>query len=265
MREAPLVFLLTDFGIRDPYVAQMKAVILSHAPKAHIVDYTHHVRPFDIVQAGFFLWSGFAYFPQGSVIVAVVDPGVGTTRRIVLVAYHNRIIIAPDNGLTGLLLPEDGRGVRVFAAHVDQAATSRTFHGRDVFAPLAARVINGERLETLGEEIPPASLERSTWADSGRQGNRIWTHVLHVDGFGNCLLGLCINQWEGVLGKVRVLKGHPWGEGVIPVATYNDLQPGQTGILAGSQGVYELCMCQSSAARALHLKPGNRVELEVIS
>ncbi|WP_462325611.1 SAM hydrolase/SAM-dependent halogenase family protein [Desulfoplanes sp.] len=264
MRHLPPVFLLTDFGTRDPYAAQMKAVILSHAPGATIVDYSHHVRPFDILQAGFLLWSGYSYFPQGSVIVGVVDPGVGTDRRILLVEYAGRIVIAPDNGLTGLLLPDDGCGVRVLAVHVDQAVTSRTFHGRDVFAPLAARVICGEPLEVLGEEISPLSLVRATWADPDRQGNMIRTHVLHVDGFGNCLLGLGIDAWKSVLGKRRGMVVQPWGRDVMPVCAYGELEAGQIGILAGSQGVYELCLRGNNAALELGIKAGDRVDLMVV-
>jgi S-adenosylmethionine hydrolase len=260
----PLVFLLTDFGTYDPYVAQMKAALLSRAPGVNIVDYTHHVRAFDIVQAGFFLWSGYAHFPLGSVIVAVVDPGVGTSRRIVLVEYEKRLVIAPDNGLTSLLLPQDGSGVRAFAAHVDGKSSSRTFHGRDVFAPLAARVINGEDLAILGEEISPRSLKRLSWSHCGQQGNRIRTHVLHVDGFGNCLLNLPIDQWEGILRQVRTFKIYPWGTQVVPAATYHDLQPGQPGLVAGSQGVYELCLREGSVALQWKVKPGDRVELEMV-
>ena len=262
MHDRPPIFLLTDFGTSDPYVAQMKAAILTRVPGATIVDYSHHVRPFDIMQAGFFLRSGYPYFPRGSVIVCVVDPGVGTDRRIVLVEYAERIVIAPDNGLTGLLLPEGGHGVRTFAAHVDQAATSRTFHGRDIFAPLAARLTRGEALENLGKAISPMSLVRCRWADSGRQDNRIWTHVLHVDEFGNCLLGLFIDQWESVLEDRRELILHPWKRTVVAATTYGDLEGDQIGILAGSQGVYELCRREASAARELGIQAGDRVELE---
>jgi hypothetical protein len=198
----------------------MKAVILSRVPGARIIDYTHHVPPFSIVQAGFFLWSGYFYFPETSVIVCVVDPGVGTNRR--------------------------------------------TFHGRDVFAPLAARVMSGERPEELGKEISPESLVRSSWADSRRQGNRIRTHVLHVDGFGNCLLGLVIKQWQQIVQTHGKMILHPLERVVTLVGTYGELDPGRIGFLAGSQGVYELCLREDDAAKKLGLAPGDRVELELV-
>jgi hypothetical protein len=264
MHDTPPVFLLTDFGTRDPYAAQMKAVILSRVPGARIIDYTHHVPPFSIVQAGFFLWSGYFYFPETSVIVCVVDPGVGTNRRIVLTTYANRIVIAPDNGLTGMLLPEDGQGVRAFQIPFHPHTASRTFHGRDVFAPLAARVMSGERPEELGKEISPESLVRSSWADSRRQGNRIRTHVLHVDGFGNCLLGLVIKQWQQIVQTHGKMILHPLERVVTLVGTYGELDPGRIGFLAGSQGVYELCLREDDAAKKLGLAPGDRVELELV-
>ncbi len=258
------IFLLTDFGIRDPYVAQMKAVILGQAPKARIVDYSHHIRPFDRLQAGFFLWSGYPYLPRQSVVLCVVDPGVGSDRRIVLVEYRKRIVIAPDNGMTGLLLPKNGQGVRAFVAKVDPATTSRTFHGRDVFAPLAARMISGEKPEELGEEISPLSLVRSSWTDSRRHGNGIRTHVLHVDGFGNCLLGLFIEQWESFLVRHREMILHPSGRTVSLVETYQELNGDRIGMLAGSQGVYELCLREDDAARKLGIAPGDRVDLALV-
>ncbi len=264
MRSPSPIFLLTDFGTHDPYAAQMKAVILQHVPDAVIIDYSHHIRPFDVMQAGFFLWSGYRYLPQGSVMVCVVDPGVGTRRQILLVAYKGKVIIAPDNGLTGLLVPEDGRGVRVFAAHRDQAPRSSTFHGRDVFAPLAAQVIGNTPLEALGKEIAPSSLVRCHWALSARQDQQIVTHVLHVDVFGNCLLGLGIQEWASVVKQAETMVVHPGRRDVIPVTTYAHLEKNQMGIVAGSQGVYELCLREASAAKALDVAPGSRVTLEVV-
>jgi len=264
MHDTSPVFLLTDFGTRDPYAAQMKAVIINRVPGARIIDYTHHVPPFSIVQAGFFLWSGYFCFPETSVIVCVVDPGVGTDRRIVLTTYANRIVIAPDNGLTGMLLPEDGQGVRAFQIPFDPGFASRTFHGRDVFAPLAAQVISGKPLDRLGDEISPLTLVRSSWADAERHGQRIRTHVLHVDGFGNCLLGLVIKQWRQIVQTHGKMILYPLERVVSPVGTYGDLDPGRMGLLAGSQGVYELCLREDDAAKKLGLAPGDRVELELV-
>jgi hypothetical protein len=264
MHDTSPVFLLTDFGTRDPYAAQMKAVILSRVPYARIIDYTHHVPAFSIIQAGFFLWSGYSYFPEKSVIVCVVDPGVGTDRRIVLTTYANRIVIAPDNGLTGMLLPEDGQGVRAFQISLDPGIASRTFHGRDAFAPLAARVISGEPLERLGDEISPLTLVRSPWADAEKHGQRIRTHVLHVDRFGNCLLGLITEQWQQVVKAQGKMILHPLERVVSPVETYGDLDHGRIGLLAGSQGVYELCLREDDAAKELGLAPEDRVELELV-
>lgn len=305
------IALLTDFGLVDPYVGQMKGALLRHAPDAVLVDISHQVRPCDILQAGFFLAASHASFPRDTIFVAVVDPGVGSDRRIVLAEWGERCVLAPDNGLlTQLLLGVDNvvtrdvtpasignaAGGAVHGGHFPAAggsAASATFHGRDVFAPLAARLANGEAPSVLGPCIAPGSLVRLAAAQPVLDGVRLTATVLHVDRFGNCLLNLNVRIWGGrlaacqglalaktaaLLGSFvnsaqwsREIPGQPEGKTAPPneppsvgsplrsVATYAQLAPGELGLLAGSQGCMELAMNQASAAAALNVSPGDKV------
>ena len=255
------LFLLTDFGTADPYVGQMKSVILTHAPLATIIDMTHEIRPFDICQAGFFLWAGYDYLPMGSVVLCVVDPGVGTDRRIVLLECKGRFVLAPDNGLTAMLISgsKDREKIRVFEILHTRDETRATFHGRDIFAPLGAQLINGSAPEVLGRPIEPASLVDPSWARARLQDNRLAVRVVHVDRFGNCLLNLEIAVWSPCLHRCRKIVLHPSGRSVALVRTYGDLKEGEVGLLAGSQGVFEIALCEADAARELGISPGDEI------
>ena len=159
--------LITDFGLTDPYVGQMKAVLAKKAPHCPVVDISHDVEPFNVPQAGFFLAASYEHFPDDAVILAVVDPGVGTGRRIIGVEIGERMLIAPDNGLLTLALKFSWSEVRVFdlSKAVDAPKkVSHTFHGRDVFTPLAAWLALGGRPENLGREINPDELISRTWS-----------------------------------------------------------------------------------------------------
>ncbi len=151
------IALLTDFGLADPYVGQMKGVLAKKAPACPVVDISHDVAPFNVVQAGFFLASSYEHFSRDAVFLAVVDPGVGTSRKIVCVQVGERLLVAPDNGLLCLALKRAQTAeVRVFdvtAALDAPKNVSSTFHGRDVFAPLAAWFALGGRPEEIGPEM----------------------------------------------------------------------------------------------------------------
>src|SRR5215475_9937611 len=145
-----IVTLTTDFGLADHYVAAMKGVILSKAPRATIVDITHEIRAQDVVQAAFVFRQAFGYFPSGTVHVVVVDPGVGTSRRLLAARYAGQIVLAPDNGLVSLVhhdFPIEGlREITVG----EQGGPSATFHGRDILAPAAARLLKGGSFDQVG-------------------------------------------------------------------------------------------------------------------
>ena len=250
----PPIVLLTDFGLSDPYVGQMKGALLRLAPSAPVVDLCHEVRPHCILQAGFLLEASRLHFPDDSIFLAVVDPGVGSERSIILARLGGQLFLAPDNGLLSFL---HGQGASWWRADADTSNASRTFHGRDVFAPLAARLALRADPSSLGRSIDPAEAVRleQTGAEAG--DGRLDCAVLHVDRFGNCLLNLRIEAMP-VRGRTWVLDD---GRSVALVSTYADLGPGQVGLLAGSQGVMELAVNGDSCADLLGLLPGRTFRL----
>ncbi|MGE4194892.1 MAG: S-adenosyl-l-methionine hydroxide adenosyltransferase family protein [Pseudodesulfovibrio sp.] len=253
--------LITDFGLTDPYVGQVKAVLARKAPHCPVVDISHEVEPFNVAQAGFFLAASFEHFPEDAVILSVVDPGVGTDRRIACLEIENRLLIAPDNGLLTLALNRCWSDVRAFdlSRAVDAPKkVSHTFHGRDVFAPLAAWLALGGRPESLGAEIDPAGLVSCTWSAPEITDRRAHCHVLHIDRFGNCVL----NLEPGSLGTPQGLAMEsPAGGPLAYAVRYADMPEGEPGLLEGSQGFLEIAVNQRSAAKRFGLSMGDAVEL----
>ncbi|WP_419786875.1 SAM hydrolase/SAM-dependent halogenase family protein [Pseudodesulfovibrio sp.] len=254
--------LLTDFGVTDPYVGQVKAVLARKAPSCQVVDISHRVQPYNVAQAAFFLASSYMHFPKDAIIMAVVDPGVGTSRRIVGVSIGERFMLAPDNGLLALAVhnawTEEVRAFDLSVAVEARSNIAQTFHGRDVFAPLAAWLALGGEAASLGTEIDPADLVTPCWAGSVIDHCRAQGHVLHVDRFGNCVLNLPIGTLPAAAHFELVSPAH--GE-LAFVTAYADMPDEKPGLLEGSQGFLEIAVNQRSAARQLGLSMGDRVEL----
>ncbi len=263
----PVAALLTDFGLSDPYVGQMKAVLTSLAPMARIIDISHGVPAHDIARGGFFLAASLPWLPESAVIVAVVDPGVGSLRRIVLLEKDSRAILAPDNGLLTQTLDLPGeasaRDVTPAPGALD-AQAAKTFHGRDVFAPLAARLLLGEAPSGLGPALAPGKLVRLGGAPARRVGDVLETRVQHVDRFGNAILTLDAASWRTVLAAAGGMRLEwPARRELALVNAYADIAPGGLGLLEGSQGYFELAMNQDGAARELGLEPGAPVRIRI--
>ncbi|NPA04929.1 MAG: SAM-dependent chlorinase/fluorinase [Crenarchaeota archaeon] len=201
-----VIGLLTDFGVKDVYVAAMKAVILSINPDAKIVDITHEVPKFSIRSGAFMLMGVYRYFPEGSVFVVVVDPGVGGGRRALLVVTHNYFFIGPDNGVLLPAAEEDGVEAvyelsnPVYMVH----PVSASFHGRDIFSPAAAWLTRGVEPSSFGPRLRPEALVKPPRIRLlERAGDGVRVEVIHVDGFGNLVLSA---RWEEVstaLGGLR--------------------------------------------------------------
>jgi S-adenosylmethionine hydrolase len=258
MQKAPLIALLTDFGLRDPYVAQIRAMLMAAAPEVPLLDVSHDVEPGNVWQAGFFLAATLPWLPPGSVVCAVVDPGVGSDRRVLLAQTDSRWIIAPDNGLLSLVFGRRA-GCRLFDATPAFAPRSATFHGRDVFAPLAARLAMGEEahaLATIWTGDDPVVLPDLVPV---RTEDGLACRVLSVDRFGNVILNLDLDRFGRVPEGVALLR--PTAMPLKPVRTYTDLAPDVMGILAGSQGYLELARNGASAADRCGLDVGDEVVL----
>ncbi|MEZ6188249.1 MAG: SAM-dependent chlorinase/fluorinase [Planctomycetota bacterium] len=255
---APCISLLTDFGVQDTYVGVMHGVIAGIAPpRTRIVDLSHEVAPQDVAGAAFYWEQALPYFPVGSVHLAVVDPGVGTARRIVFARRATDLLVAPDNGL---LTPFVGEAeVFELTAHVALAGCSTTFHGRDVFSPLAARLARGEAPEDLGRVVPASSLVPLERAQARQVSPGVWCGtVVHVDRFGNLITNL-----PSALGGVRSLSvgGHTVSG---PVArSYAEREAGSAMVVAGSSGWLEVSISMGDAAGVLGVVRGAEVRLDV--
>ncbi|MBD3278111.1 MAG: hypothetical protein GF388_07420 [Candidatus Aegiribacteria sp.] len=249
----PVIYLLSDFGTADTYVAQMKAVLLSISPNAVLVDLTHEVRPGNILQGAFHLWACREVITKGSVVLAVVDPGVGTARNGVAALSGGNYYVGPDNGLFGLLPSAQFRLLQN-----PPADSSSTFHGRDLFAPSAARLAADPGwfrfLQPLSAEKAVPMNIQPPHAGEGS----IDVTVVHVDGFGNVVLWLPPEKAEGFSPSSVILPGGKEVE-LSHVSTYGS----NSGVLylKGSQGCMELAVSGGGAGAVLDLKPGDRLTL----
>jgi S-adenosylmethionine hydrolase len=243
-----IITLLTDFGTADGYAGEMKGVILSAVPYATIVDISHDIPPQDIELARLTVARYWRRFPAGTVHLAVVDPGVGSSRAAIAVQSDDRFLVGPDNGLLSpaLLMPES----RVVQLPVPQHAAP-TFHGRDLFAPAAARLASGVPLEQLGTPSPAPVIRRTPEVRRGENGDLVG-EVIAVDRFGNAITNLLGLQARCVIAAGREL----------PVLrTYADLEPHQPGALVGSSGLIEIVVRDGRASDALVLARGDAVRL----
>ena len=256
--------LLTDFGEKDPYRGQLASVLLRRRPSCQILDLTHQVDPHNILQGAFFLRASWPWLPRGCIILGVVDPGVGSSRDIVLFRSGEGYVLAPDNGVLELMLrdvPPDG----LWRLRSDRSnGASFTFHGRDVFAPLAADLAEGAEPDRLGERLSVQDLFRIPFAEAGLEEDRIEARVLHVDRFGNCVLNIPESAWDDTIREgedAELVK--PAGLSVAAVRAYSAIPAGSAGILPGSQGYLELALDRTSCAEHLGLKIGDRVVLRL--
>lgn len=242
-----IVTLLTDFGTGDSYVAEMKAVLLSRAPGVVLVDISHQVAPGDIRAGQYLLGRAWKHFPEGTVHLAIVDPGVGTARRAIAAERDGHRFVAPDNGLLSFLLPDGGF---VSLAVPDSAAA--TFHGRDVFAPAAARLATGAALGDLGESItdpcfaPLPSPRHDHLAVIGE--------VVYVDRFGTLVSNIPGDAMQPGA-RIRV-EGSDAGS---LRRTFRDVARGTLVAFVGSGGTVEIAVRDGSAARMLGVGVGAEV------
>ncbi len=254
-----MITLTSDFGLKDPYVAEMKGVILTINPNANIIDITHGVEKFNIRMGAFMLASAAPYFPRGTIHLAVVDPGVGTERRAILVQTKLGFFVGPDNGV--LILAAQNQGIeRIYELTNPKFMLSKvscTFHGRDVFAPAAAYLDKGMKPSEFGPEIHDAVTPE--FASVKRRNGSLIGEVLHVDGFGNIITN--ISQKEIAQAKKVNLKLQNLSLNLTFSKTYAQAKPQQPMALIGSHGFLEIALNQGSAAEKFHAKAGDKIEL----
>ena len=257
-----VITLLTDFGLQDGYVGVMKGVIWKIAPQAQIADLTHEIPPQDVFEGALTLARCVPFFPAGSVHIAVVDPGVGTSRRPIAARLGDQTFVGPDNGLVTLLLEKaERKGQEIQLIHLDQPRywreqVSSTFHGRDVFAPAGAHLANGLPLSMLGTPIDnPVRLDIPE-PERTPQGWR--GQILHIDHFGNCSTNLGMEQLTRLRPamikiKERIING--------VVKSFGEGQPGELVGLIDSDDRLAISMVNGSASHLLGAQVGDRVEV----
>ncbi|MDI6690410.1 MAG: S-adenosyl-l-methionine hydroxide adenosyltransferase family protein [Candidatus Bathyarchaeota archaeon] len=257
-----IITLTTDFGLKDPYVAEMKAVILSINPDAAIVDITHQIEKFNVRMGAYVLASAAAYFPKGTIHVAVVDPGVGTKRWPILIQTKKAFYIGPDNGVLALAAKNQGieHIYEIRNRKFMMPKISNTFHGRDIFAPAAAHLSRGAQPADYGPEI--RKIVTPKFVDAGQRGDVFVGEVLHVDDFGNIvtnfreekLEALCVRDAVNVeIGRVRLkLK---------LCKAYAEVEKHKPLAIIGSHDFLEISINQGNASKTFNVKVGDKVKL----
>jgi len=261
----PTLTLTTDFGTKDGFVGTLKGVLWSICPTAQIADISHEISPQNVLEGAFTLWRAYAFFPSGTVHVAVVDPGVGTSRRPIAARLGGHTFVGPDNGLfTPMYEDAEKNSWPVEIIHLTNEKyflpeVSRTFHGRDIFAPVAAHLANGVPLANLGPAITDPvrlSLPKPEKTITGWRA-----HITVVDVFGNCTTDLpaaALTEGEQVTFHLRGREVRGL------VAAYSHKQPGELVALVDSENYVEIAIVNGSAAKTLGVQVGDVVEVVTI-
>ena len=264
MANPPIVTLTSDFGLNDHFVGTMKGVILNIAPEAKIIDICHSVQPFDILDGALTIAQAYSYFPAGTIHVVVVDPGVGSARRPLVVSTETHYLVAPDNGVLSLILDREERvKVRhITMQHYFLQPVSSTFHGRDVFAPVAGYLAKGVDGEKLGDEI--SDYIRFSAPKPKAAGEKTLRGViLKVDRFGNLVTNFTLEDVPGlfqapplpfkiVIGNREITELHQ---------TYSEALPNEVFGILGSMGYVEIAASRASAAQLLGVGKGTEVHI----
>jgi S-adenosylmethionine hydrolase len=254
---------LSDFGLVDPYVAEMKGVILTITPNSTIIDIVHNIEKFNIQTGAFTLASAVPYFPKGTIHIAVVDPGVGTKRRAIVIQTKQGYFIGPDNGL--MILAAERQGI----LHIYQitnpkfmlSGVTSTFHGRDVFAPAAAYLEKGIKPEKFGPEIHEPV--RPEFAKFKHVKNSIIGRILHIDSFGNIITN--INKTEAAKFAESInIKIQSKDLKLKLKKTYGDTKPNGPLALIGSHGFLEIALNRGSAAEKYQAKVGMEITVSSV-
>jgi hypothetical protein len=267
MQPNGIITLLTDFGLKDSYVAVMKGVILGIAPAARLIDITHDVAPQAVGEAAYLLQTGYRYFPPGTIHLCVVDPGVGSERRAIAVETPDAIFVGPDNGVLAPVLEDTRRrfGAAVEAVELGEprfwlSDVSRTFHGRDIFAPVAAHLLSGVPLRDFGPRVstiaPCVVPDPAIDYRGGLRGE-----IVHVDRFGNCIINITLEhlRQHGIGEQLVVEISDQRLQGLIE--TYSRATVGMPFVLVGSSGHLEIAVRNGNASRTLGVVAGDRVRV----
>jgi S-adenosylmethionine hydrolase len=259
---APILTLTSDFGLSDHYVAVMKGVILSICPQTRMVDISHGINPFEIAEGAYLIAQAYPWFPPKTVHVVVVDPGVGTARRPILLEAAGQYFVGPDNGVLSMIYSREKHKVRLISNdRYFRKPLSRTFHGRDIFSPVAAHLAAGVAPSRMGKLIQ--DYLRPSFEKPQRTGKRTWTgRILRIDRFGNIVTNFHVSDFPELESKNFSLAIGPRQIGVM-AHNYAECGPGELFLIAGSSGYLEASVSQGSAARAVGCETGAPAELMI--
>jgi len=263
----PIITLLTDFGERDPYAGAMKGVILSICPNAKIIDLSHSIQRHNIYEGAFHLLAAAKYFPKNTIHLVVIDPDVGSSRRALIIQSRNYRFIGPDNGVLSLAALDDEvqKIIEICNSSYFLKPVSQTFHGRDIFAPVAAHLANNRNIEDFGSvsqewvqiKIPEINID----------GNVIYAEVIHVDKFGNIITNISqenfqkINKIERSFIEFQFKK---FRSKIKLCKSYNEVEIGEFLAIFGSSNFLEVARNRDSAANALKVQIKDKILVELI-
>ncbi|HEC80304.1 MAG TPA: hypothetical protein ENI43_03510 [Firmicutes bacterium] len=252
-----IITFTTDFGLRDPYVAEMKGVILSGAPMVKLIDITHSIPPGDILACALTLERAVPCYPPGTIHLVVVDPGVGSERRPIVVISNSQIFVGPDNGFATLAINEsDYKAYLIENVRAPSGRVSHTFHGRDIFAPACVHLARGGRLSDLGEEIE--DIVKIDVRKPEVSVDEVKGEVIYVDHFGNLITNIREGDIKGLdRGRWLVRVGRKWIKGIRRY--YSEVEEGDIIALIGSSGRLEIAVRGKNAEQVLGISPGNSV------
>ncbi len=258
-----IIALITDFGESDYFVGSMKGAILSINPEVEIIDITHNITPFDIFEAAFVLKFSYLYFPQKTIFITVVDPEVGSKRKILLAYWRNYYFIVPDNGLLSLVMEGEDKAnvISVTSTHYFLSKVSNTFHGRDIMAPVSAWLAKGINIESFGE--PCNDWLRLKFPEPRKIEEKVYEgEIIHIDRFGNLITNIpssFIGSEIKEKGKLRIEIG---GRAIEKFTrSYSEGSVGELVLVTGSSDFLEIGAFLSSAQKILGIKKGEKFKL----
>jgi S-adenosyl-L-methionine hydrolase (adenosine-forming) len=252
-----MIALLTDFGLKDGYVGTMKGVIKSINPGEDIIDLSHEIKPQNVQEAGFILWQSYQYFPENTIFLCVVDPGVGSNRKILFIKTEKYFFLAPDNGLLDYVISRENEiaGYHIDMQKFKNEELSNTFHGRDIFAPLAANFSRNHNLKYFGKKI---SVEKKDlFIDINTDKRKYKGKIIHIDIFGNAISNMLL---QGIISaNVRILNRKIDGIS----KSYFDSKDMELIALKNSSNLLEIAVKNGNAANLYKIKTGTDITLEL--
>jgi S-adenosyl-L-methionine hydrolase (adenosine-forming) len=267
-KQRPVITFLTDFGTSESYVGVMKGVVLNICADAQLVDVTHDIAPQQVAVAAWQLSTSYRYFPAGTIHVCVVDPGVGSARQPIALHAGDWFFVGPDNGLFSYVLAQQPVHEAVVLAnpayHLPQV--SKTFHGRDIFSPVAAHLASGVSLDALGTRVDPSTLQRIGAGPPERQGSQIAAHIIHADHFGNLISTIPFSLVPDLFSSASVRLDFPAQN--ISVSELRRFfsaatNEGEPFIYVGSSGYVAVAIQNGNAAKTLAVADGSAITLTI--